>query len=103
MSTMLHIVNKSPSERSSLASCLRLAESGSSILLIEDGVYAAMAGSGFSEPLLARKNDFKFYVLKADLDARGLGDMTLIEAITPLDYDGFVDLVTTHDTSQSWF
>lgn len=103
MKTMLHIVNKSPSERSSLASCLRLAETGSSILLIEDGVYAAMAGSSFSAPLLAQKKAFKFYVLETDLQVRGLGDMALIEAIIPVDYEGFVDLVTTHDASQSWF
>jgi tRNA 2-thiouridine synthesizing protein B len=103
MSAMLHIINKSPSERSSLASCLRLAEKGSSILLIEDGVYAAMANSSFSDQVLSRQNDFKFYVLHADLQARGLSDVALIESVTPVDYERFVDLVIEHRASQSWF
>jgi len=38
---MLHIVNKSPFENSSLDSCLRVAAKGAALLLIEDGVYAA--------------------------------------------------------------
>jgi len=42
MSAMLHLINKSPFERTALDSCLRLAKPGSSILLIEDGVYAAL-------------------------------------------------------------
>jgi hypothetical protein len=40
---MLHIINKSPLERNSLDSCLRVASEGS-ILLIEDAVYAATRG-----------------------------------------------------------
>ena len=43
---MLHTVNKSPFERNALESCLRLAASGSSVLLIEDGVIAALADAG---------------------------------------------------------
>ena len=43
---MLHTVNKSPFERNALESCLRLAASGASVLLIEDGVVAALAGKG---------------------------------------------------------
>ena len=42
---MLHIVNKSPSQTATLASCLRLALDGQALLLIEDGVYAATRGS----------------------------------------------------------
>jgi tRNA 2-thiouridine synthesizing protein B len=38
---MLHIVNKSHMQTSSLQSCLRLAKPGSALLLIEDAVYAA--------------------------------------------------------------
>jgi len=33
---MLHTVNKSPFERNTLQSCLRLAKPGSAILLIEE-------------------------------------------------------------------
>ena len=42
---MLHTVNKSPFETNSLETCLGLAKSGSDILLIEDGGYAATVGT----------------------------------------------------------
>ena len=50
---MLHIVNKSPYERNSLESCLRLASKGSAVLLIEDGVYGATKGGNFEGKVLA--------------------------------------------------
>ena len=42
---MLHIVNKSPTERTTLDSCLATVGGGSAVLLIEDGVYAATRGN----------------------------------------------------------
>ena len=41
---MLHIVNKSATERGSLESCLAMATKGSAVLLIEDAVYAVTQG-----------------------------------------------------------
>ena len=51
MSKMLHLVNKSPFDRNALDSCLRLANPGSSVLLIEDGVYAAFRRLGSGDDL----------------------------------------------------
>jgi len=85
-----------------LNSCLRLAKSGSSILLIEDGVYAAMAKAAYAENISSRMGDYTFYVLGPDVAARGLNDIPLVEGIHVVDYDGFVDLVTEHDVTQSW-
>ena len=99
---MLHLINKSPTERNSLDSCLRLAQPGNSILLIEDGVYAALAKAAHAEKISGRLNEFSFYVLGPDVAARGLNDVPLIEGITVVDYEGFVDLVTENDVSQSW-
>ena len=42
---MLHIVNKSPYEKNSVASCLAHAQQGGAVLLIEDAVYAATKGN----------------------------------------------------------
>jgi len=42
---MLHIVNKSPLDRNALDSALRMAKAGSTILLIEDGIYAVTKGN----------------------------------------------------------
>jgi len=99
---MLHLVNKSPFEKSSLDSCLRLAQAGSSILLLEDGVYAALQNTVYAEKVSAGMNTFFFYVLGPDVVARGLNEARLIEGITVVDHGGFVDLVTAHDASHSW-
>jgi tRNA 2-thiouridine synthesizing protein B len=98
---MLHIVNKSPFERSVLDSCLRLAQAGSALLLIEDGVYAAVRGTTAEPRVREAAQKFKVYVLAPDLDARGLS-AAAIEGVTPVDYGGFVDLVAEHKVVQSW-
>jgi tRNA 2-thiouridine synthesizing protein B len=99
---MLHIINKSPFERNALDCCLRLAKPGSSILLIEDGVYAAMGKAAHADTVSSRMEDFSFYVLGPDVAARGLSDTPLIEGIDVVDYEGFVDLVAEHEVTQSW-
>lgn len=99
---MLHIVNKSPFERNSLESCLRLAKPGSAILLIEDAAVAAVAGSGPARDIAARMEDISFYVLGPDVDARGLGGKDLVDGIEVVDYGGFVDLAAKEDSCQSW-
>lgn len=102
MSRMLHLVNKSPFERTALESCMRLAESGSAILLLEDGVYAALKNAAHAAKITSRMGDLSFYVLGPDVAARGLSDMPLIDGVTVVDYGDFVDLVAEHDATQSW-
>ena len=102
MSKMLHLINKSPFDRNALDSCLRLAEAGSSVLLIEDGVYAALSKAESAGAVGDRMNELTFYVLGPDVSARGLDDTPLIDGINVVDYGGFVDLVVEHDVAQSW-
>jgi tRNA 2-thiouridine synthesizing protein B len=97
---MLHIVNKSPLERPSLDACLRVAEPGA-ILLIEDAVYAAARGTAGAARLAAAQDRFKVYVLLPDAEARAIADR-LIDGVTTVGYDGFVDLVANHRNCQSW-
>jgi tRNA 2-thiouridine synthesizing protein B len=99
---MLHTVNKSPFERNALDSCLRLAKSGSAVLLIEDGVYAAVQGTVFADRIIGRMSEITFYALGPDIAARGLNDAPLIDGVTVVDYAGFVDLAVAHDASQAW-
>ena len=99
---MLHTVNKSPYERNSLDSCLRIAKAGSAILLIEDAVYAALADTSVASKITAALNDFKVYVLEPDLKARGMNNKALIDGVTAVDYGGFVDLTIEHDCVNSW-
>jgi tRNA 2-thiouridine synthesizing protein B len=98
---MLHIVNKSPFEKSSLDSCLRLARPGAALLLIEDAVYAATRGNAAEPKIRQAAQTLKVYALAPDLDARGLKG-AVIDGIELVDYGGFVDLVAGHKTVQSW-
>ena len=95
---ILHTVNQSHS--SILASCLRVATDNSSVLLIEDGVYEACISTqsnwNKANPTIKR------YVLREDLDARGLLDK-VSSHFTIVDYAGFVKLSTEHHSIQSWF
>jgi tRNA 2-thiouridine synthesizing protein B len=99
---ILHIVNKSPFERNSLDSCLRLALKGSAILLIEDGVYATNSKSTSAAKVTQAMQDLPVYALQADLQARGIATDTVIDGIELVDYDGFVKLTTEYEKIQSW-
>lgn len=99
---MLHTVNKSPFEKNSLESCLRLAKAGSAVLLLEDGVYAALQGTKVEGEITEKMKELSFYVLSPDVAARGLAEKPLIDGIKQVDYEGFVDLVTEQDSSTAW-
>jgi tRNA 2-thiouridine synthesizing protein B len=96
--SILHLVNKSPYERSSLTTAVDYVLPSDTLLLLEDGVYAAVKG-GKAASLLAGK---KVSVLGPDLAARGISQEKLVDGVTVVDYAGFVDLVEATDKSQSW-
>jgi tRNA 2-thiouridine synthesizing protein B len=98
---MLHIVNKSPFERNALDSCLRVAQPGNSLLLIEDAVYAAVSGNTMADKVKAALKTVKVYALVPDLEARGMKGAA-VEGVALVDYGGFVDLVAEHSVVQSW-
>jgi len=98
---MLHIVNKSPTERNALYSCLATAQAGGAVLLIEDGVYGATRGSAAEPKLRAAMANVEVYALAPDLEARGMAN-SVSEGVKLVDYSGFVELVTKYDTCQSW-
>ncbi|WP_088286936.1 sulfurtransferase complex subunit TusB [Ideonella sp. A 288] len=98
---MLHIVNKSHLQTHSLGSCLRLAKPGSALLLIEDAVYAATTQGASASGIAGALAQLKVYALQPDVDARGMAGK-LVDGVTPVDYAGFVDLVTEHPNNQSW-
>lgn len=98
---MLHTVNKSPTERNTFESCLAHVKKGSAILLIEDGVYAAVKGTDSAKKLEAAMKTTPVYVLLPDAEARGMKDR-LLDGIKLVDYGGFVDLAAEHPAVQSW-
>ena len=99
---ILHTVNKSPFERNTLESCMRLVNDGSGVLLLEDGVYGAVKGTAIADIISSRMTDIKFYVLGPDVQARGMSETPLIDGIEVVDYKGFVDLVAKYDATQAW-
>jgi tRNA 2-thiouridine synthesizing protein B len=91
---MLYTVNKSPFNTNGLESALRIAPANAPILLYEDGVYAAAAGTAAIRDALAHH---PVYALEADLQARGIANV--LEGIKVIGYDGFVELVEQHDVA----
>ena len=98
---MLHIVNKSPTENTSLDSCLRVAGAGNALLLIEDAVYAATKGSPGESKIRNAIPSLKVYALAPDLEARGMTG-ALTEGVELVNYGGFVELVAQHRAVHSW-
>ena len=98
---MLHIVNKSPLLNSALASCLRLAQDGEAVILIEDGIFAATQGVAAGCGLADAVGRLEVYALAPDVDARGMTGR-LTDGVKAVDYAGFVKLVVEHHTNQSW-
>jgi sulfur relay protein TusB/DsrH len=85
---ILFIVNQA----AALASCFGVATTSDSILLIEDGVFAAVTSHRWSGTLAA---------LEPDVRARGLTER-LASHVRVVDDAGFVDMVTTHQPIVTW-
>ena len=98
----LHTVNKSPFEKNALSSCLEHATDGASVLLFEDGIYAALRGTEVADKVERAMGSVKVFVLGEDLKARGFGEDRLISGISVVDYAGFVDLAAEADAVQAW-
>lgn len=98
----LHTLNRSPPAAPALASCLRVALPGHGILLIEDGVYAAVAADAGAQALRDAQPDIAIYALGADLAARGIAASALLDGVQVIDYEGFVDLACRYDKVLGW-
>ena len=98
--SILHTVNKSPFQKNDLRSCLAHANSVDAVLLIEDGVYGAIAGTEAANQV--SNCDATVYVLGGDLAARGISEDKISDGVNVVDYDGFVDLAAEHQAVNSW-
>ena len=99
---ILHTVNRSPFGSDCLQSCLEIAAVDSGIILIEDGVYCALANTELTELISTALTRHKIYVLTPDLQARGIAD-SILAGIETVDYVGFVTLCTQFDKVVSWY
>ena len=71
------------------------------VLLIEDGVYAAMGGTSMKDKVTDASNRLRFYVLGPDQKARGLREEDVMDCVEVVGYDGFVRLVVGHDATHA--
>jgi sulfur relay protein TusB/DsrH len=92
----LFILSHAPHRDPLDAKTLEFVRPGDSILLIEDGVYAAGDTPTPLSPLLAgaQSAGATVYALQPDLQARGVKT-----TLPVVDYVGFVDLIEAHDRS----
>ncbi len=68
----LHIVNRSPFQHSALRECLEVMQDADTLLLIEDGTYAASKSFDRESKLERIIANGRAYALREDLRARGI-------------------------------
>lgn len=95
---MLHTLHRSP-WLTDFSSLLRLVGADDELLLLQDGVTAAIEGSRFLETL--QNGSIKVYVLEEDIKARGLGGQ-ISDSVVRVSYTDFVRLTVKHPNQIAW-
>ena len=95
---MLHTLRHSPWQ-CDIAGLLRMLQSGDDLLLIQDGVSAALEGGRYLESLLAAP--ITVYVLEEDICARGLAAQ-ISASVVRVGYTDFVRLTVKHSAQMAW-
>ena len=95
----LHLVN-APSDRSTaLVDCLYAATPGDTVLLIENGVFCAVAA--VFEHIAVKSTGLTWCASLYDVQSRGIA-AALAPSILLIDDRAFVDLVVSHQPIVSW-
>ena len=95
---ILHTLNASPTT-AAFHNCLEVAQQGDTIVLLGDGVYAALAGTTAS--LALQKEAVTLCML--DLDAALAGVMTTGASVRTITMEELVILTETHSRIQAWY
>ncbi|KAF1369448.1 sulfurtransferase complex subunit TusB [Yokenella regensburgei] len=95
---MLHTLSTSP-WHADLHTLCRMLKAGDEVVMLSDGVLAALNGNPFLE--LLADAPISLYVLKEDLDARGLSGQ-ISSAVVRVDYTDFVRLAVKHPGQLAW-
>lgn len=95
---MLYTLLQSPWQ-CDLDSLLLLMQEGDDLLLLQDGVTAALTGSQMLTKLSA--SPAMLWVLEEDVAARGLAEQ-ISTKVARLDYNGFVALTAKHQQQVAW-
>ena len=95
---MLHTLSTSP-WHADIAAMLRLIKEGDELLLLSDGVTAAVAQGRFLEIL--QSAPISLYALQDDIEARGLAGQ-IADSVVRVDYTDFVSLTVKHEGQLAW-
>jgi len=95
---MLHTLLHSPAQ-SDLDTLMLMVSAGDDLLLLQDGVLAAIAGSRALAQLSA--TEATLWVLNEDIQARGLTEQ-ISTNVQRVDYTGFVTLTVRHQQQMAW-
>ncbi|QMR75534.1 sulfurtransferase complex subunit TusB [Enterobacter sp. RHBSTW-00175] len=95
---MLHTLSHSPWQ-CDIEALVRMLREGDDLLLIQDGVLAAIEGNRFVEILT--NAPISVSALKEDIDARGLAGQ-ISAKIDVVGYTDFVNLAVTHPSQMNW-
>ncbi|WEF28508.1 sulfurtransferase complex subunit TusB [Klebsiella aerogenes] len=95
---MLHTLSVSP-WHTDLDAMLRLMKAGDDLLLLSDGVVAAIADGRFLEIL--QSAPITIHALQDDIEARGLAGQ-IADSVVRVDYTDFVRLTVKHEGQLAW-
>lgn len=95
---MLHTLSHSPWQHD-ISAQLRLVRPGDDLLLLSDGVIAALDGSRFLDIL--RAAPITLYALEEDIEARGLTGQ-ISSSVVRVSYKDFVRLTIQHPGQLTW-
>lgn len=95
---MLHTLSRSPWQ-CDMTAMLRLLRPGDDLLLLSDGVTAALEQSRYIELLL--NAPITLHALKEDIDARGLSGQ-ISSRVVKVDYNDFVSLTVKNAVQLHW-
>ena len=97
----LHILSTSPANTDVFDACCAALRPADALLLLGDGVYAALRESLAAERLAALPESITIYVIEEDCAIRAVYARAAFAHA--LDYPGFVSLACEHARSVSWF
>jgi tRNA 2-thiouridine synthesizing protein B len=95
---ILHTLNAAPSS-SGFCDCVRFIQPGDAVVLLGDGVYAALEGTDAYNAL--RTAGAELFLLSADAEATGIAGRTGTVAF--IDMDGLVALTERLPRQQAWY
>lgn len=95
---VLHTLNAAPSS-AAFHDCLKVVQRGDAVVLLGDGVYAALDGTEACSALQTK--NVQLFILGADALLAGV--RTSAENITSIDMDGLVALTERFPRQLAWY